>query len=103
MNGPETDAAPTGPLDEQHALLVGCCHPALSPESHVALTLRSVAGLSTAQIALAFLVSEATMTRRLTRTKTKIREARIPFVLPDLDALSDPTTPRLQDSTLCSC
>jgi len=89
VNGPETDAAPTGPLDEQLALLVGCCHPALAPESQVALTLRSVAGLSTAQIARAFLVSEATMTRRLTRAKTKIREARIPFVLPDLDALSD--------------
>ena len=50
-------------LDDQLALLVGCCHPALGPEAQVALTLRIVAGLSTPQIARAFLVSEETMTR----------------------------------------
>jgi RNA polymerase sigma-70 factor (ECF subfamily) len=88
VNDPGTNTVPTGPLDEQLALLVGCCHPALAPESQVALTLRAVAGLSTAQIARAFFVSESTMTRRLTRARTKIREARIPFVLPDLDVLS---------------
>jgi RNA polymerase sigma-70 factor (ECF subfamily) len=76
-------------LDDQLALLVGCCHPALAPEAQVALTLRIVAGLTTPQIARAFLVSEATMTRRLTRAKSKIRAARIPFDPPDLDTLAD--------------
>ncbi len=70
-------------IDDQLALLMGCCHPALSPEAQTALTLRIVAGLSTAQIARAFLVSEATMTRRITRSKTKIREAKIPFRVGD--------------------
>jgi RNA polymerase sigma-70 factor (ECF subfamily) len=75
-------------LDDQLALLVGCCHPALSPEAQVALTLRIVAGLSTPQIARAFLVSEETMTRRLTRAKAKIRAARIPFDPPSRDTLT---------------
>ena len=76
-------------LDDQLALLVGCCHPALSPEAQVALTLRIVAGLSTPQIARAFLVSEETMTRRLTRAKSKVRDARIPFDPPNLDTLAE--------------
>ena len=76
-------------LDDQLALMLGCCHPALGPEAQFALTLRLVAGLSTPQIARAFLVSEATMTRRLTRAKTKIRAARIPFDPPTLDTLTD--------------
>lgn len=76
-------------LDDQLALVVGCCHPALAPQAQVALTLRVVAGLSTPQIARAFLVSEATMTRRLTRAKTKIRDARIPFDPPDTDTLAE--------------
>jgi RNA polymerase sigma-70 factor (ECF subfamily) len=75
-------------LDDQLALLLGCCHPALAPEAQVALTLRAVAGLSTAQIARAFLVNESTMTRRLTRSKTKIRSAVIPFDPPDLTPLN---------------
>lgn len=74
-------------VDDQLALLCGCCHPALSPDAQVALTLRSVGGLSTEQIARAFFVSEATMTRRLTRAKTKIREANIPLVDVDIDVL----------------
>jgi RNA polymerase sigma-70 factor (ECF subfamily) len=76
-------------LDDQLALLVGCCHPALAPEAQVALTLRLVAGLTTPQIARAFLVSEETMTRRLTRAKAKIRTARIPFDPPGLDELTE--------------
>jgi RNA polymerase sigma-70 factor (ECF subfamily) len=76
-------------LDDQLALLVGCCHPALAPEAQVALTLRIVAGLSTPQIARAFLVSEQTMTRRLTRAKSKIRAARIPFDPPGMDTLAE--------------
>ncbi|HUS43757.1 MAG TPA: sigma-70 family RNA polymerase sigma factor [Ilumatobacteraceae bacterium] len=78
-------------LDDQLALLVGCCHPALASEAQVALTLRIVAGLSTPQIARAFLVSEETMTRRLTRAKTKIRAANIPFDPPDMDTLAERT------------
>jgi RNA polymerase sigma-70 factor, ECF subfamily len=78
-------------LDDQLALLVGCCHPALAPEAQVALTLRIVAGLSTPQIARAFLVSEETMTRRLTRAKSKIRATRIPFDPPDISTLVERT------------
>lgn len=76
-------------LDDQLALLVGCCHPALAPEAQVALTLRVVAGLSTPQIARAFLVSEETMTRRLTRAKAKVRAARIPFDPPNVATLTE--------------
>ncbi|MGB0112292.1 MAG: sigma-70 family RNA polymerase sigma factor [Ilumatobacteraceae bacterium] len=76
-------------LDDQLALLVGCCHPALPAEAQVALTLRIVAGLSTPQIARAFLVSEDTMTRRLTRAKSKIRDARIPFDPPSVRTLGE--------------
>jgi RNA polymerase sigma-70 factor (ECF subfamily) len=76
-------------LDDQLALLVGCCHPALAAEAQVALTLRVVAGLSTPQIARAFLVSEETMTRRLTRAKAKVRAARIPFDPPDVVTLTE--------------
>ncbi len=83
----ETDSVRA--LDDQLALLVGCCHPALAPEAQVALTLRIVAGLTTPQIARAFLVSEQTMTRRITRAKTKIRAARIPFDPPTLDTLDE--------------
>jgi len=74
-------------LDEQLALLAGCCHPALSMEAQVALTLRIVAGLSTRQVARAFFVSESAMTRRLSRAKDKIRLAGIPFDPPDIGTL----------------
>ena len=66
-------------IDEQLALLLGCCHPALNLEAQVALTLRLVAGLTVDQIARAFLVGEATMGKRITRAKAKIRAANIPF------------------------
>jgi len=66
-------------IDEQLALLLGCCHPALNLEAQVALTLRLVAGLTVEQIARAFLVEEATMGKRITRAKHKIRSANIPF------------------------
>lgn len=76
-------------LDDQLRLVLGCCHPALSVDAQVALTLRIVAGLSTRQIASAFFVSEPTMTRRLTRAKTKIREAKIPFTRSDRQTLEE--------------
>lgn len=74
-----TGAPAHGLVDDRLALILGCCHPALAPEGQVALTLRIVAGLSTAQIARAFLVSESTMTRRITRAKRKISGANIVF------------------------
>jgi RNA polymerase sigma-70 factor (ECF subfamily) len=74
---------PSGLVDDQLALLLGCCHPALDTESQIALTLRSVGGLSVAQIAKALMVSEVAMARRIGRAKTKIKAARIPFSLPD--------------------
>ncbi|WP_233495642.1 RNA polymerase sigma factor [Geodermatophilus sp. TF02-6] len=68
--------------DDRLRLLFTCCHPALAPATRVALTLRLVGGLTTAEIAHAFLVPEATMAQRLVRAKAKIRAARIPYRVP---------------------
>lgn len=81
------DTEPDGIADERLRLIFTCCHPALSPKSQVALTLRTIGGLSTSQIARAFLDEEAAMGQRLSRAKAKISAAGIPFRVPDAEDL----------------
>jgi RNA polymerase sigma-70 factor, ECF subfamily len=85
--GPQdhVDIAPVP--DDRLRLIFTCCHPALSQEAQVALTLRTVGGLSLAEIAHAFLVNEATIAQRVTRAKQKIARARIPYEIPDRESL----------------
>ncbi len=81
----DTDTEPT----DQLRLLFTCCHPALSPEARVALALRTLGGLTTKEIARAFLVTESTMGQRISRAKAKIASAHIPYRVPDDHELPD--------------
>lgn len=75
--------------DDLLRLIFTCCHPALSPDAQVALTLREVCGLTTEEIAHAFLIPPSTLAQRIVRAKAKIRDARIPYQIPGRDELPD--------------
>jgi len=75
--------------DERLKLIFTCCHPALSEQARVALTLRALCGLTAREIARAFLTSEVTMNQRLTRARRKIRDSGIPYIVPEGEALTE--------------
>jgi RNA polymerase sigma-70 factor (ECF subfamily) len=85
---PEPDAAPAIP-DAQLELLFACCHPALALDDQVALTLRTAGGLTTAEIARAFLVPEPTLAQRLVRAQRRLRDSGIPFAVPPPERMAD--------------
>jgi RNA polymerase sigma-70 factor (ECF subfamily) len=89
VGGPHDQPEPPAVDDDRLRLVFTCCHPALAPEAQVALTLRLVCGLSTAEVARAFLVHEPTMAARITRAKKKIASAAIPYRVPSREELPE--------------